>query len=293
MDRKQQIMEAAVRHFADKGYHDTSIQEIVDSLGIAKGSLYVHFKSKDELLVSICRHYTDRLAAGMTEIVDDAQLAPREKLIGLVLLVREQFVQFGDFFKLLLRERLDLNEQIRPVIFALGELVLRGYQTCIAAHYGEEAEPYTYDAAVLFDATITGYFKYMLLGQQKLDFGVLADFLVSRLDDMMRGLLASKPQPLLGEANFARFEDFSQLFGGGKRRDVFDELAETGEWIARLAMPPEQREELETALHALVAEFRKPEPRKVIVKGLLALLRGAGQAELDARAETIAEYLPG
>lgn len=292
MDKKQQIMEAAVKRFAEKGYHDTSIQEIVDSLGIAKGSLYMHFKSKDELLVSICRHYTDRIAAAAAEIVNDAQLAPREKLTGLVLLVQEQFIRYGDFFKLLLRERVDLNEQIRPTIFALSELVLRGYQTCIAAHYGDEAEAYTYDAAVLFDAMIGGYFRYMLLGRKKLDFGELADFLVARLDEMMRGMLASKPQPLLGEANFARFEDDGQLFGGGKRRDVFDELAETGEWIARLALPAEQREELETALHALVAEFRKPEPRKVIVKGLLALLRGARRPELDVRAETIAAYLP-
>jgi len=47
--KRAQIVEAAMRHFADRGYSAARVEDIAAQLGIAKGSVFQHFKSKDGL----------------------------------------------------------------------------------------------------------------------------------------------------------------------------------------------------------------------------------------------------
>jgi AcrR family transcriptional regulator len=52
-DRKRQLMDFAARRFAERGFHPTSVAEIVDGMGVGKGVFYWYFGSKEELLVEI------------------------------------------------------------------------------------------------------------------------------------------------------------------------------------------------------------------------------------------------
>jgi len=52
--KKQEIMQTAEQMFCRKGYEQTSIQDILDQLGISKGSFYHHFVSKEVLLEAMC-----------------------------------------------------------------------------------------------------------------------------------------------------------------------------------------------------------------------------------------------
>ncbi|MBQ0005068.1 MAG: TetR family transcriptional regulator [Clostridiales bacterium] len=52
-DLRQTILEKAFELFYEKGYDDTTISDIIDRAGVARGSFYYHFKGKDELLNSI------------------------------------------------------------------------------------------------------------------------------------------------------------------------------------------------------------------------------------------------
>lgn len=53
--RKEAIMKTAEKLFFEKGYADTSIQDILDSMSISKGGFYHYFDSKNALLEEICR----------------------------------------------------------------------------------------------------------------------------------------------------------------------------------------------------------------------------------------------
>ena len=46
---KRKIFETSMKLFAEKGYDATSIEEITDTVGVAKGTLYYHFSSKEEI----------------------------------------------------------------------------------------------------------------------------------------------------------------------------------------------------------------------------------------------------
>jgi AcrR family transcriptional regulator len=51
--RRQQILEAAARHFSSAGYHATSMRDIAADVGVLVGSIYYHFESKDALYIAV------------------------------------------------------------------------------------------------------------------------------------------------------------------------------------------------------------------------------------------------
>ncbi|MBB4635464.1 TetR/AcrR family transcriptional regulator [Longimicrobium terrae] len=55
-DRPQEIMEAALRVFADRGFRAVRLEEIAEAAGVTKGTLYRYFKGKNELLFQALEH---------------------------------------------------------------------------------------------------------------------------------------------------------------------------------------------------------------------------------------------
>jgi AcrR family transcriptional regulator len=53
--RRDQLIEFATTRFAERGYHDTSVAELVSGLGVGKGVFYWYFESKEQLFVEILR----------------------------------------------------------------------------------------------------------------------------------------------------------------------------------------------------------------------------------------------
>lgn len=51
--KRSRIVEAATKHFAERGYHDARVGDIASALGIAKGSVFQHFGSKDGLFFEV------------------------------------------------------------------------------------------------------------------------------------------------------------------------------------------------------------------------------------------------
>jgi len=60
-DKRERILDAAVRVFAKKGFHATRVSEVAKAAGVADGTIYLYFKSKDELLVSLFEDRVERL----------------------------------------------------------------------------------------------------------------------------------------------------------------------------------------------------------------------------------------
>lgn len=73
-ERKNEILDVAERLFAAKGFDNTSTTDILEEVGIARGTLYYHFKSKEDILDAMIGRMTDRL---MTEA---AKISARREL---------------------------------------------------------------------------------------------------------------------------------------------------------------------------------------------------------------------
>lgn len=75
------ILDVAFQLFMEKGYENTSIQDIIDNLGgLSKGAIYHHFKSKEDILMAV----TDRMTAESNQMLamirDRSDLSGKEKL---------------------------------------------------------------------------------------------------------------------------------------------------------------------------------------------------------------------
>jgi AcrR family transcriptional regulator len=83
-DRRAQLVETAAEVFAQKGVGNTTMRDIADGAGILAGSLYHHFRSKDDLLEEVLRSALDELTVAY-EKVERSELDAVSALEGLML----------------------------------------------------------------------------------------------------------------------------------------------------------------------------------------------------------------
>lgn len=79
-ERRSEILAVANRLFHQKGFEQTSVQEIIDEIGIAKGTFYHYFGSKIELLDAIIAQMTDQILQVLDHIIEDEALSALQKL---------------------------------------------------------------------------------------------------------------------------------------------------------------------------------------------------------------------
>src|SRR3954447_22898328 len=70
-ERRAQLMEYAARRFAEKGYHPTSVAEIVQGMEVGKGVFYWYFSSKEELFLEILKDAQTSLRRRQQQAIGD------------------------------------------------------------------------------------------------------------------------------------------------------------------------------------------------------------------------------
>ncbi|MGV0735621.1 TetR family transcriptional regulator KstR2 [Mycobacterium syngnathidarum] len=80
--RRDELLDLAARMFAERGLKATTVRDIADSAGILSGSLYHHFKSKEQMVEEVLKDFLDWLFARYQEILD-RETTPLGRLTGL------------------------------------------------------------------------------------------------------------------------------------------------------------------------------------------------------------------
>jgi TetR/AcrR family fatty acid metabolism transcriptional regulator len=75
-DKRERILRAAVKVFAKNGFYATRVSEVAKAAGVADGTIYLYFKSKDELLVSLFEDRVERLLTFMQRELPRVESAP-------------------------------------------------------------------------------------------------------------------------------------------------------------------------------------------------------------------------
>ena len=100
-EREELILQVAEEVLAEKGYFETSIDEIAARVGIAKGTVYLHFPGKEDLVVAILERNT-RALVELVEATAALAHSNREKLEAILRVV------YGSFFDLRKRQIMQL-----------------------------------------------------------------------------------------------------------------------------------------------------------------------------------------
>lgn len=87
--RKLEFVMTALELFYRKGYDNTTINDIVDEMGLSKGAFYHYFESKDDVIVSIARVFTDKAVSIVRSILDRTDLSALEKMNAAIISINE------------------------------------------------------------------------------------------------------------------------------------------------------------------------------------------------------------
>ena len=79
-DKRRRIIDAAVQVFADKGFFGARVSEIADAAGVADGTIYLYFKSKDDLLISLFEEKMENLVELLEQRLEDHNGDPEAKI---------------------------------------------------------------------------------------------------------------------------------------------------------------------------------------------------------------------
>ena len=80
-ERRREILDVAEELFVTKGYDNTSTNDILNRIGIARGTLYYHFKSKEDILNSMIERINDGLIAKARKIASDKSVPVIDRLV--------------------------------------------------------------------------------------------------------------------------------------------------------------------------------------------------------------------
>lgn len=69
----EKIVDTSTRLFCEKGYEQTSIQDILDALHLSKGGLYHHFKSKEEILEAVLNKRTQYILDMLHDLIENTE----------------------------------------------------------------------------------------------------------------------------------------------------------------------------------------------------------------------------
>jgi TetR/AcrR family transcriptional regulator, fatty acid metabolism regulator protein len=81
--RRAELAAAAARVFAERGVANTSVSDIVKAAGVAQGTFYLYFASKDDVVLAVVDEMAGRMIEGITAAVDASGSTAVEKFLGL------------------------------------------------------------------------------------------------------------------------------------------------------------------------------------------------------------------
>ena len=116
--RKQDLLQIAYGMFVSRGYENTSVDEIIEAAGIAKGTYYYYFQSKEQMLEEVIGMMLEA-ESRKVEAVLEADLSVPEKIVGIIASIQPEQQERTIDEALHRPENLLMHDKIRGRLFDL------------------------------------------------------------------------------------------------------------------------------------------------------------------------------
>jgi AcrR family transcriptional regulator len=132
-DKRRQLLDAAVRVFARKGFHASRVGDIAEEAGVAHGLLYHYFKSKDEVLEAVFHENWSVLLERIANVEETDEPAA-DQLRHIATIVLRTWLHLPDVVRVVIREfgrSPELEERLRELtqpIDAIQRVIERGIE---------------------------------------------------------------------------------------------------------------------------------------------------------------------
>jgi AcrR family transcriptional regulator len=114
--RQEEILEVATKIFASDSYQNADLQEVADELGVAKGTLYRYFPSKQELFLACVDHGRNRLQAQVETSVATVE-DPFKRIAAAMRSFFSFFDEHPELVELIIQERAEFRDRSKHTYF--------------------------------------------------------------------------------------------------------------------------------------------------------------------------------
>ena len=133
-ERKNEILDKAAALFAKKGYDGTSIGDILEKVGVARGTLYYHFRSKEEILDALVERISNSIIANAKKAAGNKEHSVVDRIVETVSCLKPQS-EIGDEIleqvhkpqNALMHQKMELI-MIKGAIPVIAELIAEGVE---------------------------------------------------------------------------------------------------------------------------------------------------------------------
>lgn len=278
MDEKSiQIIEESIKLFAKKGFSSTSVQEIANECSISKGAFYLHFKSKDALLLEVFNHFYQRMQKRIDEVQSD-ELDARTKFREQLRITFQEIADHREFIIMQVREQaIPFNDNIDAFLKRMRFNTYLFYKRQLLSIYGKDIDTAVWEVSLIIQGIFKGFIDLIIIENAKLDFEKISEAILQRTDYVVEGFKNHNDQPVITE------EFMNQII-------PHDYYLEELEDLIQLLEETKQKAEgdLEVTLTVLLDEIQKNHPRPAMIKGMLFNLEE--HAEYQGLASQIRTY---
>lgn len=147
-EKEKVIIKSGMKLFAQKGFSSTSIQEIATESNISKGAFYLHFKSKDDLLLAILEYIFETIESSRL-VFENQDLSAREKFIKQISAFFGTFIGHKEFLIMLSKEQaIPRNEEIKKLFFKKRFESHLLYRKGLVSIYGPDTETFSIEEQI-------------------------------------------------------------------------------------------------------------------------------------------------
>jgi len=132
-NKKELIITAAIKVFADKGFYTANVADVAKEAGVADGTIYLYFKNKDDLLISLFETKMEEILKRFSSLLETKQNAEKKlhQFIHLYFQVIEEDQNLAEVFQVELRQSSKFlkdyhNQKFIDFLNLIGDIINQG-----------------------------------------------------------------------------------------------------------------------------------------------------------------------
>jgi AcrR family transcriptional regulator len=260
------------------------MQQIADVCGLSKGSLYSHFKSKEELLSDIFTYYYQMLHDQIAAARQESDTIEEEFKREIAIRIRHYYA-FQEFFLMQVKEISGLEDpSLNQFVRRENLLLMQRTEKRIMDMYGPDIKPYSADLTASLKGMMILYLREIIEREMPCDFEELADYLFYQLDAAASMVLDVKPEPF--------FESYLLQGKECAQEEVIHPL-HIMKKLKKIAVLKKEKGIIMDSIVILEQELLEVKPRQAIVEGMLFnLKKGPDTADLAEELERAVKKTP-
>ncbi|ALS22055.1 MULTISPECIES: TetR/AcrR family transcriptional regulator [Paenibacillus] len=274
MPKRQEIIDAASRLFSEKGLAATTVDEIAKEAGVAKGSFYKMFESKDVLLSEVLTQFIDSMQEMADYVILLADMTAKEKIEKHCQLTLEHIFEQRHFFLSVISPH-DVSSaslvKTNSSIVIFEKQIMHLTKKMLLSAYGEEIDPFVWDIVLAYHSFMREY-AFQIIHTQQNAIPVVSKLISNILDILIQYFHESRIEPVI-TCELRKKIEFVEYSPVDKENQILELYRMIESKAASLNIEPQSKKEVIEAIAYLKEEANRNRPRTVIKKSLLNYLR--------------------